>query len=201
MVTTGAALAEKLKKTDRVAVAIFGDGTGSRGSIHESMVFAAAWKLPVLFVIQNNQYAMGTSVRKTYAVEDLSCRAKAYGFPGKSVDGNDVVAIYEASSEYIDRARRGDGPALIAAETYRLYGHYEGDPEKYRPEGEAQEWAKRDPIPRYTQELLKGGIATKEDLERIGKEAEKEIEDGISAARALPRWNREDYVKNCIAEL
>jgi pyruvate dehydrogenase E1 component alpha subunit len=202
MVATGAALAAKLKKTDRVAVAIYGDGTGSRGSIHESMTFAAVWKLPVIFVVQNNQYAMGTAVAKNYAIKDLSDRAKGYGFPGTSVDGNDVIAVYEVSKKYIDRARKGGGPAMIAAETYRLYGHYEGDCQKYRPEGECKKWMKRNPIPRYTKELMKLGILTKSDIEKIESEIKNEIEEAIKATRALPKWRIEDYLSNnLIAEI
>jgi pyruvate dehydrogenase E1 component alpha subunit len=202
MVATGAALAAKLKKTDQVAVAIYGDGTGSRGSIHESMTFAAIWKLPVIFVVQNNQYAMGTAVGKNYAIKDLSDRAKAYGFPGASVDGNDVAAVYETSRKFIENARKGGGPALIDAETYRLYGHFEGDGQKYRPEGEIEEWMKRDPIPRYARQLIELGVLAKDDVDRIDKEIDAEIEEAVSAAGALPNWKIEDYLKNnAIAEL
>ncbi|MBN1849575.1 MAG: thiamine pyrophosphate-dependent dehydrogenase E1 component subunit alpha [Deltaproteobacteria bacterium] len=201
MVATGAALAAKLRNTDRVAVAIYGDASGNRPSIHSSMVFASAWKLPIIFVIQNNQYGMGTSVRKSYAIEDLSDRAKGFGFPGKTVDGNDVLEVYEVSKAFIERAREGNGPALIAAETYRLYGHYEGEGQKYRPEGEAEEWSKKDPLPRYTKQLLDMNVLTKSDIEKLDHEIEAEIEESMNFARSLPKWKIEDYHKNCIAEL
>jgi acetoin:2,6-dichlorophenolindophenol oxidoreductase subunit alpha len=202
MVATGAALAAQLTKTDQVAVAIYGDGTGSRGSIHESMTFAAAWKLPIIFVVENNQYAMGTAVGKNYAIKDLSDRAKGYGFPGRSVDGNDVAAVYELAKEYIDRARKGEGPAMIAAETYRVYGHYEGDKQKYRPAGEAEEWIKLDPIPRYTKQLMEAGVLTQGDIAKFESEIKAEIDDAIKAVLALPEWKVEDYLQNnLIAEL
>jgi pyruvate dehydrogenase E1 component alpha subunit len=200
-ITTGAALAEKLKKSDRVAVAIFGDATGNRGSIHESMAVAAVWKLPIVFVIQNNQYGMGTSVRKSYAIKDLSDRAKAYGFSGITIDGNDIVEVYEVSKEYIERARRGGGSGLIVAETYRLFGHYVGDNQRYRPKGEADEWWKNDPLPRYTKRLIDMGLITEDYIDKLDKELKAEINKAAEAALAVPHITQQDYLKNAIAEL
>jgi pyruvate dehydrogenase E1 component alpha subunit len=200
-VCVGAALGAKLKKTDQVTVAIFGDGTGNRGSIHESMAVAAAWKLPIVFVIQNNQYGFGTSVRKSYAIEDLSDRAKAYGFPGVTVDGNDIIEVYEVSKEYIDRARSGGGPGLIAAETYRLWGHQEGDPQTYRPEGESEEWWKKDPLPRYRKRLMEMNILTEVDVSRMDEEIRAEVDAAAKEAQEIPHPVKEDYVKTAVAEL
>jgi len=200
-IATGAALAEKLKKSDRVAVAIFGDATGNRGSIHESMAVAAAWKLPIVFVIQNNQYGMGTSVRKSYMIKDLSDRAKAYGFPGITVDGNNIIEVYEVSKEYIERARRGGGSGLIVAETYRLFGHHMGDDQRYRPKGEADEWWKKDPLSRYTKRLMDMGILTEGYIDKLENELKVEIDKAAEAAVAMPQVTKQDYLKTAIAEL
>jgi acetoin:2,6-dichlorophenolindophenol oxidoreductase subunit alpha len=201
MIATGAALAEKIKKSDKVSVAIYGDGTASRGSIHESMIFAAYLKLPMIFVVQNNQYAMGTSVHKTCLLGDLSERALGYGFPGVSVDGNDIIAVYETAKKYIDRARQGGGPALIVAETYRLFGHYDGDPQAYRPKGEGEEWAKRDPIPRLEKQLIERSLLTPDQIAQVRTKALEEIEQATAAARALPSYTKEHYLQTAVAEL
>lgn len=200
-VITGIALGHKLKGTDAVAVCIQGDGGSSRGAVHEAMVVAAAWKLPIVFVTENNQYGMGTAKSKVYAIKDLSDRAKAYGFPGVTIDGNDIIEVYEVSKRYIDRARSGGGPALIVAETYRLHAHYEGDPQIYRPKGEAEEWWKLDPLPRYTKTLMDMGILTRDEAARIEKQAKAEINEAATAALALPFWTREDHLKTAVAEI
>jgi len=198
---TGTALSAKLRKTDQVCVCIFGDGEANRGPVHEAMVVAAAFKLPIVFGIQNNQYAVGTSVRESYAIKDLSDRAKAYGFPGQTVDGNDVTAVYEVSKEYIDRARSGGGPGLIAFETYRLRGHQEGDPQTYRPKGEVEEWWKKDPLPRYQKRLMDMGILTEKDVGNLEAEIKVEIDKAAEAALAVPGPNYEDYLKTAVSEL
>lgn len=200
-VCAGAALAAKLKRTGKVAVAIFGDGTANRGSIHETMAAAASLKLPMVFVIENNQYAMGTSVRSSYAIDDLSERAKAYGFPGIKVDGNDMVEVYQVAKEYIDRARAGGGPGLIDAETYRLVGHDGSDRQSYRPDGEIEEWRKADPIPRFRQRLLEAGILTQNDVTRIDEKALAEVETAAEEAQQVPFPTMDDYVKTAVAEL
>ncbi|MDD5082853.1 MAG: thiamine pyrophosphate-dependent dehydrogenase E1 component subunit alpha [Dehalococcoidales bacterium] len=200
-IITGIALARKLKGSDAVAVCIQGDGGSSRGAVHESMVVAAAWKLPIIFVIEDNQYALGTPKSKTYAIQDLSDRAKGYGFPGVSVDGNDVVEVYEVSKRYIDRARDGGGPALIAAETYRFHGHNIGDAQPYRPKGEAEEWWKLDPLPRYTKALMDIGVLTRKEADKMERELKTEIDEAAAAALALPWPTKENYIKTAVAEL
>jgi len=129
----GAALSAQLRKTDQVTVCAFGEGAANKGPVHEAMVMAAAWKLPIVFLLQYNQYGMGTASSKVYRIKDVADRAKAYGFPGETVDGNDVIAMYEVAKKYIDRARSGGGPGLIVAQTYRLRAHFEGDMQIYRP--------------------------------------------------------------------
>jgi TPP-dependent pyruvate/acetoin dehydrogenase alpha subunit len=197
----GAAVSIMLRKTDQVCVCIQGDGSTNRGPVHEAMVMAAAWNLPIVFGIQNNQYAEGTSVKDAYKISDLSDRAKAYGFPGETVDGNDVIATYEVVKKYIDRARSGGGPGLIVFETYRLMAHVEGDRQIYRPKGEVEEWWKKDPLPRYQKRLMDMGIITEEDVGKLEAEIKDDIEEATEAALALPSASYENHLKTAIDEL
>ena len=205
-VYTGFALAAQMRGTDQVCVCAFGEGTASKGSIHEAMVIAAAWRLPIVFVLQNNQYCGGTRYSKVYQFEDLSDRARGYGIPGRSVDGNDVIATHEVVREFVDRARRGDGPGLIVAETYRLSPYFERSPgekviEHYRPDGELEEARQNDPIPRFRTTLAEMGLLTDADVERIDAEVDKEIARAMSDGRQRPRVDYEQYVQYAVAEL
>jgi acetoin:2,6-dichlorophenolindophenol oxidoreductase subunit alpha len=197
----GSAISIMLKKTDQVCVCVMGDGFANRGPVHESMVMAASWNLPIVFMIQNNQYGMGTSVKKVYKIEDLSDRAKAYGFPGETVDGNDIIATYEVVKKYVDRARNGGGPSLVVGETYRLAGHYEGDPQIYRPKGEVEEWWKKDPLPRYQKRLMEMGILTEKDVAELESTIKVQIEDAAKSALSLPFASYENHLKTVIDEL
>ena len=201
LIYTGAALSAMIRKSGQVSVCISGDGASNRGSVHEAMVMAAALHLPIVFGIENNQYAASTAVHKSYAVKDLSDRAKAYGFPGQSVDGNDVIATYEVVKEYVDRARNGGGPGLIVFETYRLRGHSEGDTQIYRPKGEVEEWWKKDPLLRYQKRLMEMGILTENDVSKLEKEIKTELDEATKAALAVPHPTVEDLVKTAIDEL
>ena len=195
----GAALSAMIRKSGQVTVYTCGDGTANRAPVHESMAVAAAWNLPIVFMIENNQYGMGTSVKKSYKIADLSDRAKGYGFPGQSVDGNDVIALYEVVKEYVDRARSGGGPGLIVAETYRLGQHSVGsDPQLYRPKGEAEEWWKRDSLPRYQKRLMEMDIITDEDVKKTDAEAKAEADKAGKDALATPFISYEDYVKSAL---
>ncbi|MDD5083032.1 MAG: thiamine pyrophosphate-dependent dehydrogenase E1 component subunit alpha [Dehalococcoidales bacterium] len=191
----GAALSAKLRKSGQVVVYTCGDGTANRAPVHESMVVAAALTLPIVFMIQDNQYGMGTARSKVYKIKDLSDRAKGYGFPGISVDGNDVVALYETVKEYVDRARSGGGPGLIVAETYRLGAHSVGDAQIYRPKGEAEEWWKKDPLPRYRKTLMGKGILTDAMVTRIDADAKAEADEAGKAALQVPLISYEDHIK------
>ena len=183
----GAAVANTIQKTGDVTVFVQGDGASNRAPTHEAMAVAAAWQLPILFVIQNNQYGMGTSVKTSYNIEDLSVRGLGYGFPSERVDGNDMIATYQVMKKHIDNVRAGKGPSLVAADTYRLRAHYEGDAQRYRPEGETEEWAKtKDPLPRYQSQLMEMGTLTQEDVDRIEKEVAVEIEEAIKTIQDLP---------------
>ncbi|MDD4876032.1 MAG: thiamine pyrophosphate-dependent dehydrogenase E1 component subunit alpha [Dehalococcoidales bacterium] len=197
----GAALSAKMRKTDQITVYVNGDGFSNRGSVHEAIVAAVALNLPVVFMIENNQYAMGTRSQNSYKMDDLSDRAKGYGMPGESVDGNDILAIYEVVKKHVKRARSGGGPSLIVAETYRLRGHFEGDPQIYRPKGEVEEWWKKDPLPRYQKKLMDMGLLTDADINRIEAEVKNEINEAAEAALAIPRPSYEDHVKTVIGDL
>jgi len=183
----GTAVASKIQKTDDVTVIVQGDGASNRAPTHEAMVVAAAWQLPVVFVIQNNQYGMGTSVSKAYNIKDLSLRGVGYGFPSEQVDGNDMIATYQVMKKHINNVRNGGGPSLVAANTYRLGAHYEGDAQIYRTEGEAENWRQtKDPLPRYQKQLLEMGLLTQVDVDRIAKEVDAEIEAAIKTVQNLP---------------
>ena len=191
---TGAALSAQMRGTDQVTVCTIGDGASSRGPVHESMIAAAAFGLPIVYLIQNNQYGMSIPRRDALKVQDLADRAKAYGFPGITVDGNDVIEVYEVSKEYIERARKGGGPGLIVAETYRLSGHSEGDAQTYRPKGEIEEWWKKDPLPRYTKRLMDMGVLTQEYVEELDRKIKAEIDEAAKVAASLPDWDYDDYI-------
>jgi pyruvate dehydrogenase E1 component alpha subunit len=183
---TGAALSAQVRGTDQVAVAFFGDGAANQGVLHESLNLAAIWSLPVVYVCENNGFAESTPAAYATSVEDVAARASAYGIPGAIVDSRDVLAVHEVAAEAIDRARRGDGPTLLEAKTYRIRGHFEGDPELYRDDDERREARERDPLPRLRERLLADGTASEADLEAIQAEILAEIEAAVEHAKASP---------------
>jgi len=183
----GAGLSIKLRGTDQVAVCFFGDGASNTGDFHESLNLAAIWNLPVIFVCENNMYAISVSVKYSTSVEDISRRAHGYNILGVVVDGNDVIAVYEAAREAVQRAREGKGPTLLECKTYRLTGHGTTDPGTgYRSKEEIEEWKKKCPIRRIEDYLLKEGILTEEDLKRIREITSREVEDAIKFAEESP---------------
>jgi pyruvate dehydrogenase E1 component alpha subunit len=168
---TGHALYCSLYAPDRVAVAFFGDGASNQGTFHESINMAAVWKLPCIYIIENNQFGMTVPVWQSTSVKDISVRGAAYGIPGETVDGNDVVAVYEAFARAKERALKGEGPSIIECKTYRWRGHWTGDPEVYRTREEVEDWKEnRDPIKRFGDYLVKKKLATKKELEEIAAE-------------------------------
>ena len=184
---TGAALAQKMQKTDGVSVAFFGDGASNRGTFHEAANMAAVWKLPVIFLCENNQWASTTPYLTTTSVADISDRAQGYGMPGVIVDGNDVFAVYEAAKELIERARRGEGPCILECKTYRIKGHFVGDPEMYRTKKEVQQVLEEtDPIPRFEKKVLDAGVMTREELDSIAARVNKELNEALEYARTSP---------------
>lgn len=178
---TGAALAEKIRRTDRVVVAFFGDGGANQGVVHEAMNLSAVWKLPVIFLCENNQYALSTASRRTTAGESIAGRAHAYGFPGVRVDGNDVLAVYEAVRTAVARARAGDGPSLVEAVTYRWGGHsMRANLPDYRTKDEERAWIDRDPIAAFGTALVDGRHATPIRLKELEEAVEAELDRAVA---------------------
>ena len=182
----GAAIACQHNADESVAVCFFGDGASNQGTTHEAMNLAACWKLPVVFVNENNLYGISCCTDKSTCVADLADRAASYDIPGVVVDGNDAVAVYEAAKEGIARARKGGGPSWIECKTYRHRGHFEGDPCNYRTDEELEEWKAKDPLPRFEEKLIAQGVLTAEGLEEIKARVKKELEEAVSFAESSP---------------
>lgn len=198
-IAVGAGLSISLKGTDQVVACFFGDGASNQGTFHEGVNMAAIWKLPVLFVCENNLYAMGTRQSRVMLIEKISERAAAYGIPGVTVDGNDVLAIYEAAREAIERAKRGEGPTLIECRTYRQKGHSRMDPATYRPKEEVEYWLRKDPITRFRGRLREMGILTEEEAKKIDDEVSQAIEEAVKFALESPYPELEEALKDVYA--
>lgn len=196
-IAVGAALAFHMRGEDRVAVPFFGDGATNTGNFHEAVNMASIWRLPVIFMCENNQYAVSTNVRYSLNIENVSERAASYGIPGVSVDGNDVLAVYEVVTEAVARARRGEGPTLVETKTYRIEGHYAGEPQVYRDRAEVEEYRKQDPIKRFRDYLFREKVVAKEDLDAIDAGVKAEIKEAIRFALESPMPEPEtamDYI-------
>jgi acetoin:2,6-dichlorophenolindophenol oxidoreductase subunit alpha len=192
-IANGAALAFQMTGTDQVCLGFFGDGASNTGSFHEAVNLASVWKLPIVFVCQNNQYAVTTPQRDHQNICEIAMRATGYGIPGVCVDGNDVLAVYEAASEAVERARKRGGPTLMECKTYRWMGHFLGEPGTgYRTKEEIAEWKKRDPIKLYREKLLTMGTCGEKDLEETNRNVEREIEEAVLFARNSPEPDPED---------
>lgn len=185
-IAVGAGLSAKLRGTKQVVACFFGEGASNQGTFHESLNIASVWGLPVVFVCENNLYAMGTRQSRVMNIENIADRASAYGFPGMMVDGNDVVAVYEASTIAVERARRCEGPTLIECKTYRRRGHSRVDPAKYRPKDEVQEWLGKDPIKLFKERLIQGNIFSEGEIVSVEKEVETRIEEAVRFALDSP---------------
>ncbi len=188
----GAGLAFLMGKEDRVALVFFGDGASNQGTFHEAANLAGVWKLPVIFFCENNHYAEGTAKSRHMAIGRISQRAKSFGFPGVTVDGNDVIAVYEATQEAVDRARKGEGPTLIEAETDRLCGAYEGDPQYYRAKEEVKKCREVEPIRSLKQALLQANILNENEIDSIENEAKAKIEEAIEFGKSSEYPKPED---------
>lgn len=182
----GAALAAQYQGKDDVTVCFFGDGAANQGTTHEAMNLATCWKLPVVFINENNMYGISSCTINSMCVADIADRAAAYDMPGVVVDGNDVMAVYEVASEAVKRAREGKGPSLIECKTYRHRGHFEGDPCVYRNKEELQEWKEKDPIPQFEKKLLDMEVLTQKKVEEIKSSLEKELAEATSFAEESP---------------
>ena len=186
-IAAGVALAFKMQKKDNVVVCFFGDGASNEGSYHETMNAAGLWKLPVIYVCENNQFGMTVPTWQSTSVENIADRAAGYGIPGEVVDGNDVVAVYEAFARAKERALKGEGPTLLECKTYRWRGHWTGDPEPYRTREEVEEWKeKRDPIKLFRAYLTRHKLATRQELDDIEAAAAKKMEAAVEFAMNSP---------------
>jgi pyruvate dehydrogenase E1 component alpha subunit len=181
-IAVGAGLSAKLRKTDQVTACFFGEGASNQGTFHESLNLASAWSLPVVFVCENNLYAMGTRQSRIMKIENIADRASGYGIPGVVADGNDVLDVYAAACTAVERARKGEGPTLLECKTYRRRGHSRVDPAKYRAKEEVQEWLAKDPINRLKERALQNHILSREDIEKIEKEASEDVEKAVKFA-------------------
>jgi pyruvate dehydrogenase E1 component alpha subunit len=195
----GAALADRLRGERRVTACFFGDGAVAEGEFHESMNLAALWRLPVLFLCENNLYAMGTAIERHQAQLDLVLKARGYAVPGESVDGMDVLAVEAAARRAADYVRSGEGPFFLEARTYRFRAHSAYDPELYRPKEEVERWKQRDPIPALQQVMREAGLLRPGDLDSIEAAAAKEIEEAVAFAEASPWEPVEDLLRDVVA--
>jgi TPP-dependent pyruvate/acetoin dehydrogenase alpha subunit len=200
VVATGCAMAFRIQKKDNVAVAFFGEGATSRGGWHEALNFAGIYKLPILYVCQNNLWAESVPAKLQAAIENFSDRSKAYGFPGITIDGNDVFLVHKVAAEAIARARNGEGPTLLECKTYRWYGHSEIDPANYRRQDEVEEWKKRDPVALAEKKLMELGLLTNEKREAAVEQIDYEIEEAIKTAESTPYSEPEEAYNDVYSE-
>lgn len=181
-IIVGAGLSIKLRGTDQVAVCFFGDGASNRGPFHEALNIASIWKLPIIFVCENNQFASTTSVHYSTSVKSIALRGEAYGIPGRSLDGNNVLEVREAAFEAVKRARKGDGPTLLENRTYRLRGHFEGDPQRYRTKEEVEKFSEKDPIRQFQIFLKNKKILNEKIDQEIWGDIDCELQEAIRFA-------------------
>lgn len=181
-ISVGVGLSIKMRKTDQVVLTLFGDGATNEGAFHESLNMATIWNLPVIYLCENNQYAMSMAFEKAFKIKKISSRACAYGLPGVTVDGNDVIAVYKAVQEAANRARKGDGPTLIEAVTYRYRGHSKSDRQLYRTREEVKSWMKKDPIPRFAKLIN----INEEEFKKMESVAVERIRKAVEFAESSP---------------
>jgi pyruvate dehydrogenase E1 component alpha subunit len=185
-VAVGAAYSAKLQGLDRIAITFCGDGATNIGTFHEALNMAAAWKVPVIFVVENNLYGEYTPLRESTPIDDLADRAKGYGIPGVIVDGQDIDAVYAAVGEAAERARGGEGPSLLEMKTYRFRGHSRTDPAKYRPEGELARWQQRDPITLLGAKLAESGALSADAQTSLREEIQQLVDETADRAKQAP---------------
>jgi pyruvate dehydrogenase E1 component alpha subunit len=188
-IAVGAGISIQNRGTDQVVACFFGDGATNQGTFHESLNLAALWKLPVIFVCENNQYALSTPIREAISISRISERATAYGIPGMSIDGNDIVEVYLKTKEAVQRARGGEGPTLLDCVTYRFFGHFTGDPGRgitYRSKEEMDQWLNRCPIKQFKERLIQEKIMTEETGKAIEANVKASIEEAVQFAKESP---------------
>jgi pyruvate dehydrogenase E1 component alpha subunit len=195
-IAVGLALADKLQGRKRVTACFFGDGAVAEGEFHESLNLAALWRLPVLFLCENNEYAMGTSILEELAQPDIHLRAESYGIPAEEVDGMDVVAVEGAARRAAEAVRAGPGPRFLELHTYRFRAHSMADPDLYRAKEEVEHWKERDPIALFEVRLRKAKLVTDEDITAIEADIATELDEAVAAAEAAPFEPLEDLTKD-----
>ena len=198
-VATGAGLSAVMRGTDQVTACFFGDGASNIGRFHEGINLAAVWCLPVIFICENNLWAVSVPTSCSLAIHDIADRAAGYGIPGVVVDGQDVMAVHEVMGEAVARARNGGGPTLIEAKTYRYHGHFEGDAGTYRPQEEIDAWLKRDPIKLFQEKLLEMKVLTEEKAKEIDEAALAEMDEAVKFALESPFPRPEETLDNVYA--
>jgi len=195
-VAAGMALAFKMNSEKRIAVSFMGDGATNEGIFHEALNMAAIWDLPVLYVVENNLYAASTPVAMTVKVPHIADRAAAYGMPGRTIDGNDVLAVYEATMEAAEGARNGKGPTLLELMTYRITGHSRRDPALYQPDEEKKQALAKEPIGRFGKKLIAEGHCRQSDLDAVRSEVKAEVQTSVERALAAPEPRPEDALED-----
>ena len=188
-IAVGAGLSIQNRGTDQVVTCFFGDGASNQGTFHESLNLAALWKLPVIFVCENNLYALSTPIREAISISGISDRAAAYGMPGMSLDGNDIIEVYTKNKGAVERARAGEGPTLLDCVTYRFFGHFTGDPGRgitYRSKEEMDQWLNRCPIKRFRERLIQEKILTEEMEKTIEANVKASMDEAVRFAKESP---------------
>lgn len=181
-IATGAGLSAVVRGTDEVAVAFMGDGAANEGSFHESLNMAAVWRLPVIYVVENNLYGFSTHYNEVFPTENIATRGDAYAIPNEVADGQDVWAVYEAAQRAVDRARAGGGPTLLEFKTYRYRGHSRFEPASYRSREEEDEWKQRDPLKLWAARLVEEGLASEEEIKAIRVEVQRRMDEAVEFA-------------------
>jgi pyruvate dehydrogenase E1 component alpha subunit len=180
----GVGLSLQMRQTDDIVMGFFGDGAANQGAFHEALNMAAIWTLPVVYVCENNQYGMSMSTNRAFKIERIAQRADGYGMVGVTVDGNDVLEVYEAAAKAVDRARSGGGPTLLECVTYRWKGHSKSDQERYRTKDEIEAWKRRDPIKLFRERLLTDGVITDEEVAGFEEQASRTIAEAVEFAKS-----------------
>jgi pyruvate dehydrogenase E1 component alpha subunit len=199
-IAAGLALGDKYQNNEGITICMFGDGATNIGYFHEALNLSKVWNLPVLWVCENNNYGMGTSVERASAVPEIRQKAEGYHIPNSRIDGMNVLTVREAAKEAIEKVRSGEGPYFLEAVTYRYRGHSMGDPERYRKSEEIKKWQKEDPIGIYHKYLTEEEIATEEDLDEVNNRVENEIEEAIQFAESSPDPEPEALFENVYVE-
>lgn len=199
-IAAGLALGDQYQSTDGVTICMFGDGATNIGFFHEALNLSRVWDLPVLWVAENNQYGMGTTVERASAVSEMRQKAEGYGIPNARVDGMNLMAVYSAAAEHLAYVRAGNGPFFLEAITYRFRGHSMGDPERYREKDEIEKWKEEDPIGIYRKYLIQEKISTEKALDAIDQQVEEETQEAVEFAESSPEPAPEELFKDIYAD-